>query len=205
MIWSKPSGLKCEQLALLLPVHEVLHGLEERHVDGELASSAICFSICSFSTLLKPPVTVTSMPGNCCMNSLARFSCGARRPAGVEHHLLLGLGLLVELGRAFRRAAVERQQRSKRERRPARPAGNRLMVMIVSSLSVLRNDRRRRTRRAGGGVQRAPRQQRRSDDRQRRHQHGHQQRHRQRRVGDPPAACRRIARPRRRAPSACSR
>ena len=42
--------------------------------------SAICFSICSFSTLLKPPVTFTSMPGNCCMNSLARFSWGAAGP-----------------------------------------------------------------------------------------------------------------------------
>jgi hypothetical protein len=42
--------------------------------------SAICFSIFSFSTLLKPPVTDTAMPGNCCMNSLARFSCGAAGP-----------------------------------------------------------------------------------------------------------------------------
>jgi len=41
------------------------------------------------------------MPGNCCHEQLGAVLVGRGGPAGIEHDLLLGLGLLVEFVERF--------------------------------------------------------------------------------------------------------
>ena len=96
MIWSKPSGLNGEQHALLLPVHEILHGLEEGQVDFELAGGHLLLDA------LVEHVAEAAGDGDGDAGELLLELLDARfvrrgRSAGIEHQRLLGLRFFVKL------------------------------------------------------------------------------------------------------------
>ena len=89
-------GLEREQLAAPLPVHEVLHGLEHREIDLELAAGEL---------LLDPLVELVAEaarhghldPRELLLEFLDACLIGRGRAAGIEVKRLLSLRLLVEL------------------------------------------------------------------------------------------------------------
>ena len=114
-------GLEREQLAPLLPVHEVLHGLEEREVDLELAGGEL---------LLDPLVEHVAEAARhrhldareLLLELLDARLIGRGRPAGIEQQRLLGLRLFVELVDGLgARSGCGRQQRDRDAGRSSRP------------------------------------------------------------------------------------
>ena len=73
MIWSKPSGLNGSRTPRLFQFTKSCTVWKNARSTSSLPS-AICFSMVWFSTLLKPPVMETWMPGNFSWNCLIRPS-----------------------------------------------------------------------------------------------------------------------------------
>ena len=73
MIWSKPSGLNASSLSRFFQFTKSCTVWKNAKSTSSLPA-AICCSMRSLSTLLKPPDTETWMPGNFAWNCLMRAS-----------------------------------------------------------------------------------------------------------------------------------
>ena len=94
--------------------------------------SAICFSIRSMSTLLKPPVTETATPGYFSHELLGTVLMWRRRTAGIEHERPIELGLFIEL--------IEWRSVTKAGARPFLHAGACLRPRVSHSKSDVTRD-----------------------------------------------------------------
>ena len=92
--------LEQHELALPLPGDEILHGLEERHVDGELLLRHLLFDLL-VQHIAEAAGHLHLDAGELLHEQLGAIFMRRGRPAGIKHHLFLGLGLLVKLIERF--------------------------------------------------------------------------------------------------------